>query len=258
MIAVQVLRAFVRGSDAFPPEKYTTEEAVVPITLTVLGLSRPSASWDRDAVPRIIHQTAPADESLWHHTWKPCQLSWFDNFKGFEYKMWTDEDIDNLIKRRFPNFLPIWNAYPRNIQRVDVIRYFILYEYGGIYVDMDFECVRDFYDLLPAGKVSIAKSAVPGEEFQNALMASPPRHPFWHYVFNEVIPYQHVDDVLASTGPDVIRRVAEVVPGTMLYPLPDDRFSVQGEPQRFIGMEFKRSMRDDIYAIHHGSCTHCG
>jgi hypothetical protein len=88
-------------------------------------------------------------------------------------------------------------------------------------------------------------------------MASPPRHPFWHYVLNEIIPYQNVDDVLASTGPDVIRRAAKIVPGAMLNALPEDNFSVQSDPQKFIDMEFKRSMRQDIFAIHHGSCTHC-
>lgn len=258
MIAVQIMRTYVRGGaiSFSRPEKYT-DDTVVPITLTVLGLSRVSASWERDAVPRIIHQIAPADEGKWHHTWKPCQASWFDNFQGFEYKMWTDEDIDNMIKLRFPNFLPIWKAYPLPIQRIDVIRYFILYEYGGIYADMDFECVRNFYELLPPGKASIAKSAVPGEEFQNALMASPRRHPFWHYVLNEIIPYQNVDDVITSTGPDVIRRVAQIVPDAMLHALSEEKFSVQSDPQKFIDMDFKRSMRQDIFAIHHGSCTHC-
>jgi mannosyltransferase OCH1-like enzyme len=226
-----------------------------PITLSILGLSPVSASWDKDTIPKIIHQTAPKDDSKWHHIWKECQNTWFEHFEDFEYKMWTDEDIQNLIQYRFKNFYPIWKAYPENIHRIDAVRYFILYEYGGIYVDMDYECVQNFYDLLPHGKASIAESAIPNEEFQNALMASPPKHPFWHYVLNEIIAYQHVDDVLDATGPNVIARVASVVPDSMLNRLQENKFAVQSDPNAF--REFKRSLRQDIYAIHHGSCVYC-
>lgn len=39
-----------------------------------------------------------------------------------------------LIAEKFPWFLDTWFKYPYNIQRADVLRYFVLYEYGGIYL----------------------------------------------------------------------------------------------------------------------------
>jgi hypothetical protein len=39
-----------------------------------------------------------------------------------------------LIEEKFPWFLESWLKYPYNIQRADVLRYFVLYEYGGIYL----------------------------------------------------------------------------------------------------------------------------
>jgi mannosyltransferase OCH1-like enzyme len=256
IVVVQVLRTFVRA-EWFKTsyERFEGDDSNTPITLTVLNLSPVSSSWERAKIPMILHQTAPADEGKWHHMWKGCQQSWFDNLGGFEYKMWTDDDLENLMQHRFKNFYPIWSAYPKNIHRIDVARYFILYEYGGIYADMDYECVQPFFSNLPEGKVCIAESAIPGEDFQNALMASPARHPFWHWVLNEVIPYQHIDDVLEATGPRVISRAIKSVPEAMVFALPHDKFAVQSAPQP--SQEFKRSMRKDIFAIHHGSCVYC-
>jgi hypothetical protein len=39
-----------------------------------------------------------------------------------------------LIADKFPWFVDTYRSYPHNIQRADVLRYFVLYEYGGIYL----------------------------------------------------------------------------------------------------------------------------
>ena len=49
-----------------------------------------------DNIPHIIHQTAPADKSKWKQDWYICQESWKKNFPDWEYKLWTDEDNDNI------------------------------------------------------------------------------------------------------------------------------------------------------------------
>ncbi len=94
--------------------------------------------------------------------------------------MWTDEDLDNLIKNDFPYFYDIYKGYDVNIKRIDMARYFILYKYGGIYADMDYICFKNFYNLMPQDKVSISESDWQENEYmQNALMISPKEHPFW-------------------------------------------------------------------------------
>jgi mannosyltransferase OCH1-like enzyme len=39
-----------------------------------------------------------------------------------------------LIASKFPWFLSTFKSYPYGIQRADALRYFVLYEYGGIYL----------------------------------------------------------------------------------------------------------------------------
>lgn len=61
---------------------------------------------------------------------------------------WTDTKNRELIRSRFPWFLAQYDAYPNNIQRADAIRYFILYEFGGIYADMDLMPLRSLEPML--------------------------------------------------------------------------------------------------------------
>ena len=70
-----------------------------------------------------------------HQTWDdynvpecsvPWTESWKSNHLGWEYKLWSDEDGRELIEDKFSWFLPIYDGYRYNIQRADVIRYFIL------------------------------------------------------------------------------------------------------------------------------------
>lgn len=169
----------------------------------------------RPEIPKIIHQTAPKDQTKWHPIWFKCQTSWKTYFKDFTYMMWTDEDLDNLIKTDFSWFYDIYKSYDRNISRIDIARYFILYKYGGIYADMDYECFENFYDRLNQAKVSISESPYTRNEYlQNALMISPKKHPFWKLViaeaenrFNSKKGASSHSDVLYNTGPVLISDV---------------------------------------------------
>jgi mannosyltransferase OCH1-like enzyme len=254
LIALCMLLLSGRQAESFEIKEGFLEDEQ-SISVTDLRLSLVSDTWTTDTVPLILHQLAPKEKQSWHHIWEKCQATWYEKFPNCSYRMWHDEDIDNLIYEKFPAFMRIYKNYPKNIHRFDIVRYFILYEYGGIYADMDMECVNNFYDLLPVGKVSVAESAIPGEMFQNALMASPARHPYWHYILNECIAYRNVEDVLQATGPNVIARVANVVPPNMFNALPSEQFSVESYPQT--EQVFRRSMRTDIFSIHHGSCVYC-
>ena len=161
-------------------------------------------------IPKIIHQTAPKDKSKWKKEWYTCQETWLKFFPEPEYKhiMWYDEDLENLIEKDFPSFYNIYKSYEKNIQRIDIARYFILYKYGGIYADMDYMCMKNFYNLLPSDKVSISESPYKDNELlQNALMASNIKNDFWLKVIDEAIVRKNSNNVLYTTGPRLISYV---------------------------------------------------
>jgi len=133
----------------------------------------------------------------------------------YEYVLWDDADNRAFIVSHFPWFLAIFDSYQRNIQRADAVRYFYLYYYGGIYADLDFECLKPIDGLLTAHpKATVLLGAMSGESstkqyekentIPNAIMMSSPRDPFWLFVMHQLVrSYKNVS-VEDSTGPGML------------------------------------------------------
>jgi len=198
-------------------------------------------------IPKIIHQTAPSDRTKWPTIWKECQKSIFQVFPNFEYQLWDDDDLEELVRVRYPWFLEQYLAYPSHIMRVDVARYMILDTFGGIYIDMDFEIYKDFSVVLPPNNVSIVESSYPETEYlQNSLMSSPRNHPFWNEVFRELMStYSYYkSSVLDATGPRMLDRVYErYEPKKFIYVLPKDLFNPNPNPDQ--------SPSSNVYSKHY-------
>lgn len=196
-------------------------------------------------IPKIIHQTAPSDRRKWPKVWTPCYNSWKVHFpeSEFDYIFWDDNDLARLIKSDFPWFWSIYNSYPQHIKRVDIARYFILYKYGGIYVDMDYMCLKNFYKKLKPGYVSVVESPYKkNEKVQNALMCSPPGHDFWKEVIIKGIERRHRKNVLDCTGPRLLDAVIK-----------DTRFKIDVLPQNYYNPHYKsrRFLKDrKLYCKH--------
>ena len=175
-------------------------------------MSQPPAT-----IPKIIHQT-------WKDTqvpdkWRDYVDSWKRLHPHWEYRLWTDKDARCFIAEHHPEFLPKFDAYPLNIQRADAIRYFVLYKYGGLYVDMDVESLRPIDDLLACRRVVIAPEPAfllphfgRQEMVTNAIMASVPEHPFFLSAMRRLQSqrarsYVENRDALTTTGPFMIDDV---------------------------------------------------
>ena len=100
-------------------------------------------------IPKIIHQ-------LWDNPeGKPVPIRFqilTESFKHFnpswEYRLWGREEMQRLVEDSYPNFLPTYNGFKENILRWDSIRYMILHRYGGLYVDLDIECLKPLDNLF--------------------------------------------------------------------------------------------------------------
>lgn len=97
-------------------------------------------------IPKIIHQTwktkdVPKITIPWIESWKRLNPDW-------EYRFWTDEDNLKLCQEEFPELLDIYTSYQFDIQRADVARYMILCRHGGLYADIDAECIKSFNDVI--------------------------------------------------------------------------------------------------------------
>ena len=73
--------------------------------------------------------------------------TWKEQHPDWTYIFWNGEKIDAFMAGH-AEYRDVYNSYPYAVQRWDMIRYLILYEYGGIYADLDYECIDALDSLL--------------------------------------------------------------------------------------------------------------
>jgi mannosyltransferase OCH1-like enzyme len=226
------------------------------------------------AIPKIIHQTWKTAEIP--AEWKAYPQTWKDHHPGWTYRLWTDEDFLPFVREHFPEFQQTFTAYSYQIQRVDAIRYLILHKFGGVYVDMDIECLRPLDDLLAGREFALAAEPRLHAEWIgmekllcNAFMASVPGHPFLVGIIDEL---KHGNpkitlhsEVLSTTGPAMVTRVANalsldqrcVLNSQTVYPLASNSQEMellrkQSEQRDSIK---KKALENGAYAIHYWANT---
>ena len=112
----------------------------------------------------------------------------------------TDEDLAALVRERAPELVPLYEAYPEAIQRVDAARYVILREFGGVYADLDLVCLRPIDALLDA-EVVLPRTTPFG--VSNQFMLSVKGHSlFRHTVASLPRAYAKWGRVMAATPTD--------------------------------------------------------
>jgi mannosyltransferase OCH1-like enzyme len=202
-----------------------------------------------NGIPKIIHHICPKDYKKWDNKWFIGYASTLKVFPSPEYThmYWYDTELHNFIESDFPWFLNMFNSYDVNIKRIDMIRPFFLYKYGGIYLDMDYVVYKNFYSNLPEDKISIPESPYKNNEhIQNSLLCSPPKHNFWLLIIDEC--YKHKDDhVFFASGPQLYTQTFYKYP-ELVNILPIDEYN----PSINDKDAFERT---DIYAKHLLSTT---
>lgn len=124
-------------------------------------------------IPKIIHQIwigpKPAPTKLMD--------TWRDKHPDFEYIRWSEEEMS---KRNLPLSCPNRITEMEEIAgKADIIRWEILYHYGGVFLDADCLCIEPFDEALMGLKAFV------GWENENCrkglaavgTMAFPPKHP---------------------------------------------------------------------------------
>lgn len=120
-----------------------------------------------------------------------------------EYILWTDASSREFIATHYSWFLPTFDAYTYPIQRADAIRYFVLYHFGGVYLDLDVGCLRSLDPLL-IYPVILPKTIPVG--ISNDLMFAEKGHPFMEQTIHNLVTFDHsyllnYPTVMFSTGP---------------------------------------------------------
>ena len=78
----------------------------------------------------------------------------FKNMKGLEHKLWNQQECEELLYK-YNEFEIMYYSCKYEIMKVDIIRFIILYEYGGLYADLD---VIPIVEELPNYEFAVSKN----------------------------------------------------------------------------------------------------
>ena len=202
-------------------------------------------------IPKIIHQ-------LWIGT-KPAPITlmntWKDKNPDFEYIFWNEKEIE---KR---NFKFVCQDKIDDIEEIngkaDIMRWEILYEYGGIFCDADSICIEPIDDELLNKECF---SCWEHEELRYGLISLgtigfPPKHPMIEEAIkrtmeNEVSFKKTGKHAWVNVGPVLITRIWETGRFPDLHIFPSYTFL----PEHYTGTKYEGHGK--IYAYQAWGSTH--
>lgn len=189
---------------------------------------------------------------LYRESWKNKNPNWF-------HIEWNKKLGEDFIKEKFPENYDLYKGYQYEIQRCDMLRYLVLYRYGGLYADMDYYCNKPFDQALEKFSNDFylvsTPNSVGGDYVSNSLMYSKPRHVFWKKLIYEMetyktppIYYSRHLIIMYTTGPAILTRVYNCYKiKNRLKSFPSDLFHPYG-----LGDDITSLKNDKAYAFHLG------
>jgi len=194
---------------------------------------------DIKIIPKIIHQiwVGPNEipEKSKYFIQKIKQLH-----PNYEYKLWIDNDINS---ENFLNYKFIVKT-SNYAQKADIMRYEILYRYGGIYLDIDFEILQNLDNLINGSLVVCNEDEHINKYMSIGFIASTVNNSELLNCINNINTINWNMHVNEATGPYYFRKCinlenANVLKTKNMYPI------------YYTEKNKELILDDDIYGIHH-------
>ncbi|KXS09870.1 glycosyltransferase family 32 protein [Gonapodya prolifera JEL478] len=199
-------------------------------------------SRDELAPPPLIIQSwktssLPQKFQRWSESWRLRNPS-------YGYLLSTDASNRLLVAQHFPSFLPVYDAFDREIYRADSVRYVYMYALGGMYADLDTVSLKPLDSLWK--RYSKASPGVFGQAYlgrmgndedfghglPNAWMASTPGHPLWLFVLKRIFDVEVSKLALVrpeeQTGPMALFNAVQDFKAWSRSPSPSTSISIGG------------------------------
>lgn len=188
-------------------------------------------------IPRIIHRVwlggdMPPEFVEFGDTWQEHHPDW-------EMRLWTEDNLPRLRNQELFDAAPRMHSssmVPRF--RSDLARLELLAEYGGLYVDTDFVCLRSIEPIID-GLDLFAAEEKPGL-IANGLIGATPGHPFILDMIAGIpgavrrrpsaLPWRQVGPQYLT---DMARRspgVLSLIPRELVYPYHHTQLLPDGSP----------------------------
>jgi mannosyltransferase OCH1-like enzyme len=176
----------------------------------------------------------------------------------YEVIEWNDENIDfELINH------DLYHKCENLGSKSDILRFELLYKYGGIYIDYDFLQIKKFDDLLDSDFFAGAAGDAQDEVWNSIVGAAPQSQVALKFLeglsSTKPIRKNEIDRVMNETGPYYLKRILDdnhitedvrIFRGKQFFPFPGaQRFLIRNLTPGDI--EYARKFADEsTYCIH--------
>ena len=173
-------------------------------------------------IPRILHQTWKTRDNFPENF-----AQWSSSFAltnpELERKIYDDNDNREIVKAFAPALLGLYDEFPREIFRADFVRPMYLFFQGGLYADLDFQCLQSLDPILKNPSLDLILGRMGTDinfihSIPNAFMASSANQAFWigylaaiEWAWNSKKNIKSIENQPEHvTGPAILRELVSI------------------------------------------------
>ena len=182
-------------------------------------------------IPRIIHQVYGTFEDnvdlndIPLYATQVSKTRQFCETHNIDYKIWGSQECRELLNK-YPQYIDTYNNFREKVMRADFIRYLILFDQGGLYVDCDICPINDIDELLHKNEFFVRWNNDKRELPYNAVLGSVKNSNLYSNIIQHLIQsYQEKSQmeiynkwkgrfVFQTTGHYMLQRVLKKYPET--------------------------------------------
>jgi mannosyltransferase OCH1-like enzyme len=191
-------------------------------------------------------ESGPTIPRIFHHIWvgpDPLPLefemnraSWQAHHPAWEFRLWNEDNLPADL--RTP---AVYERERRPVERADILRLEVLWKLGGVYVDIDMECLRPLDELVE--NLDFFGTEIKPGRITNTVVGAAPRHPILDQALRDLRPQEpgaRFDK--ASSGPLFLAAVVRQYPRITTY-------------SRELFYPMTAQERAHAFAVHHAART---
>lgn len=162
-------------------------------------------------VPRILHQIWLGDRELpeefaaYRETWRTHHPAW-------EHRLWAEDNLPSGLRRP-----EVYERLRVPAERSDILRLEVLWLFGGVYVDTDFECLGPLDPVIEELDFFTAPLK-PNGWVNNAFIGSVAGHPILDRALTELRPREFHGYDKHGTGPRFLDTLLQDYPEAARLP----------------------------------------
>ena len=181
-------------------------------------------------IPRVFHQVWVGPDPL-PQAFEGYRQSWLEHHPEWELTLWTDDNLPDGLRRS--------ESYERlrsPVERCDILRLELVWRFGGVYVDCDFECLRPIEPLIE--EVDFFAADIEPGRVNHAIMGAVAGHPILNRALAEIRPRELYGYDKGATGPLFFDRLLKDYPEAKVF-------------DKGVFYAKDKAAREHGYAIHH-------